>query len=390
MIRIIHVDMDAFFAAVEVRDNPALAGKPLIIGALPHERGVVSTCSYEARAYGVRSAMPISQAYRLCPHGIFMHGNFAKYIRASQEIGKIWADYTDLVSKISLDEGFLDVTGSAHLFGGATQIAREIKARTLEQVGLTCSVGIGYSKMSAKLASEEKKPDGLFEIPDVEALHRLILDRPVRVIYGIGAQTAAKLGEYGIMTVRQILENASLVETLLGKYGREIVLLARGEDNRRISAPSPAKSLGKERTFQEDITDFELLKDNLVLIAKKLAFKIQSRGIFCKTITLKATYTGMKRITRNLSGDYTNCPREIFRRAEGLLDKIDKKPVRLIGISLSGFSDRIGEQLNVFEIQKSGKKDRFAEAVFNLQYRFGLDSVKTGRELLAHKNLYGE
>ncbi|MDR2166491.1 MAG: DNA polymerase IV [Clostridiales bacterium] len=390
MVRIIHVDMDAFFAAVEVRDNPELAGKPLIIGALPHERGVVSTCSYEARKYGVRSAMPISQAFRLCPHGIFMHGNFAKYIRASQQIRKVWESYTDLVEKISLDEGFLDITGSEHLFGGARQIAQEIKARTLQEVGLTCSVGIGYSKMSAKLASEEKKPDGLFEIPDIAALHRLILDRPTRTIYGIGTQTAAKLAEHGILTVRQILENERVVETLLGKYGREIVLLARGADNRRITAAAPAKSLGKERTFQEDITDFERLKDNLVLIAKRLAFKIQSQGIFCKTITLKVTYSGMKRITRNISGDSTNCPREIAARAIGLLEKIERRPVRLVGISLSGFSDRIGEQLNLFDMRESQKSRRFAEAIFNLQYKFGLDIIKTGRELIAEKNLYGE
>jgi len=185
---IIHVDMDAFYAAVEVRDNPELAGKPLIIGALPDERGVVSTCSYEARKYGVRSAMSIKTAYRLCPHGIYMHPNMHKYVAASNIVHKVWDTYTDLVEHISLDEGFLDVTNSAHLFGGAKRIGHEIKKRVKAEAGLTCSVGIGYSMMSAKLASEEKKPDGFFEIPNPESLKALIMDRSVRIIYGVGAK----------------------------------------------------------------------------------------------------------------------------------------------------------------------------------------------------------
>ena len=179
---IIHVDMDAFYAAVEARDNPELQGKPLIIGALPGERGVVSTCSYEARKYGVRSAMPISEAHRLCPNGIYMRPNFHKYEEASGQVHEIWGKYTDLVEYISLDEGFLDVTASMNLFGGAAKIGHEIKEKVKERTGLTCSVGVGYSMMSAKLASEEKKPDGFFEILTPEALKNLILDRNVRII----------------------------------------------------------------------------------------------------------------------------------------------------------------------------------------------------------------
>ena len=162
---IIHYDMDMFYAAVEIRDNPELAGKPLIIGALPSERGVVSTCSYEARKFGVRSAMSIKEAYRLCPNGIYMHPNGHKYAEASEQIHEICDRYTDLIQYYSLDEGSLDVTGSMALFGGASKIGHELKERIKECTGLTCSVGIGYSIMSAKLASEEKKPDGFFEIP---------------------------------------------------------------------------------------------------------------------------------------------------------------------------------------------------------------------------------
>ncbi|MCL2575633.1 MAG: DNA polymerase IV [Defluviitaleaceae bacterium] len=390
MRRIIHVDMDEFFAAVEVRDNPALLGKPLIIGAMPGERGVVSTCSYEARKYGVRSAMPISQAYKLCPQGIYMYGNFHKYAQASREVAKIWENYTDMLQYVSIDEAFLDVTHSAHLFGGAIEIAKQIKARTLADVGLTCSVGIGYSKTSAKIASEEKKPDGLFEILDVAAWQALVSNRGVRTIYGVGTQTAAKLEHHGIKTVRDIIDFRIRVEQILGKYGHEIVQMAQGIDERRVKGDTPAKSIGKEHTFQKDIGDFNILRDTMVLIAKKLAYKLQSKALYAKTVTLKITYAGMKRNTRHDSGDYTNHPLEIYERAAKLLEKVPHQPARLVGISVSGFSDHMGEQLNLFEVTKSPRPERFLQTVFNLQYKYGLDKIKTARELLAQNNLKGE
>lgn len=385
------MDMDAFFAAVEVRDDPSLAGKPLIIGALPGERGVVSTCSYEARKYGVRSAMPISQAYRLCPNGIYMYGNFHKYIRASREVAKIWEDYTDLLQQLSIDEAFLDVTGSQHLFGGALEIAKQIKARTLADVGLTCSVGIGYNKTSAKIASEERKPDGLFEILDTKQWHKLVQGRGVRTIYGVGAQTAAKLEHHGIKTVGDILNYAIRVEQIFGKYGKEIVQLAKGIDERQVKCSAPAKSIGKEHTFQNDIANFDILRDTMILIAKKLAYKLQSKGLYAKTVTLKVTYAGMKRISRHHSGDYTNDALQIFERADILLGKAPRQPARLVGISVSGFSDGIGEQMNIFGMSKNmWRKERALQTVFNLQHKYGQNSIKTARELLAQKNLDGE
>ena len=218
---IIHVNMDAFYAAVEVRDDPELRGKPLIIGALPHERGVVSTCSYEVRKYGVRSAMSIKEAYRLCPGGIYIHPNMGKYIEASGRIHDIWLTYTDIIEYISLDEGFLDVTGSAARFGGAREVGLLIKERTAAETRLTCSVGVGYSKTSAKLASEEKKHDGYFEIPSPEALKTLIMDRNVSAIYGVGPKTAESLQGVGIATVREILDNKQ-IEKLLAEFFKTI------------------------------------------------------------------------------------------------------------------------------------------------------------------------
>jgi DNA polymerase-4/DNA polymerase IV (DinB-like DNA polymerase) len=385
---IIHVDMDAFYAAVEVRDNPELLGKPLIIGALPSERGVVSTCSYEARKFGVRSAMSIKEAYRLCPDGIYMHPNFHKYEEASSRIHEIWSDYTDITEYISLDEGFLDVTCSMDLFGGAAKIGHEIKSRIKEKTGLTCSVGIGYSMMSAKLASEEKKPDGFFEILTKEALINLIIDRNVRIVYGVGPQTAKELQRIGIQTVRDIYANRQGVINHLGNHGRQIVDLADGIDNRTVSSRIKTQSLGKEHTFQQDISDFAYLKDVLRLTAKELSFQIQLKGLYCRTITLKVTFQNMKKITRSKSGDATNKADDIFGTAAEMLEKVEHRPIRLVGITLSGFTDITARQLSLFDSNADEYTEKLDSLILDLQRKFGMDIVKTGGELIAEKRLH--
>jgi DNA polymerase-4/DNA polymerase IV (DinB-like DNA polymerase) len=385
-MEIIHIDMDMFFAAVEIRDNPELAGKPLIIGALPHERGVVSTCSYEARLFGVRSAMSIKEAYRRCPHGIYMHPNGHKYIEASRHVHEIWDHYTDLKEYISLDEGFLDVTGTVGLFGSAERIGREIKRRVKHETGLTCSVGIGYSMMSAKLASEEKKPDGFYQILTPEALRELIIDRSVRVIYGVGPQTETELQKIGIHIVRDIYNNREHVKRALGNHGQHIIDLADGIDNRVIAAPSKSQSFGKETTFQQDITDREYLKDVLRLIARDLSFQIRLDRRFVKTITLKITFKDMKKITRSKSGDATNKADVIYQTAAALLDKVERRPIRLVGISLSGFTDSFDKQTSLFDDSVSNlKAGKLEDAIFNLQRQYGLDRIKTGSELISER-----
>ena len=385
---IIHVDMDAFYAAVEVRDNPGLRGKPLIIGALPGERGVVSTCSYEARSYGVRSAMPISEAYRLCPEGIYLRPNFHKYVEASDQIHEIWSGCTDVVEYISLDEGFLDVTHTMKALGGAAKIGCEIKEKVMSRTGLTCSVGIGYSLMSAKLASEEKKPDGFFEILTPAALKNLIIDRNIRIIYGVGSQTAAELQRIGVNTVRDIYANRQAVITLLGNHGKQIADLADGIDNRIVAAQTKSRSLGKEQTFQQDVTDFEYLLDVLRLIARELSFQIRLKGVYCRTVTLKVTYKGMKKITRSKSGGGTNRADDIYNTAASLLDSIEKRHVRLVGITLSGFTDTVLKQTSLFDADSGGQTEKRENAVTKIQRRYGIDSVKTGSELNAEKRLY--
>jgi DNA polymerase-4/DNA polymerase IV (DinB-like DNA polymerase) len=393
-MEIVHIDMDMFFAAVEIRDNPSLAGKPLIIGALPHERGVVSTCSYEARAFGVRSAMSIKEAYRRCPHGIYMHPDGHKYAEASRQIHEIWDCYTDLAEYISLDEGFLDVTGSVKLFAGssgdngAEKIGREIKRRVKDETGLTCSVGIGYSMMSAKLASEEKKPNGFFQILTPAALRELIIDRSVRIIYGVGPQTEAELQKIGIFTVRDIYNNRDSVIRFLGNQGQHIIDLADGIDHRVIAAPAKSQSFGKEITFQQDITDREYLKDVLRLIARELSFQIRLDGTFIRTVTLKVTFKDMKKVTRSKSGDATNKSVVIYDIAAALFDKVERRPIRLVGITLSGFSEGEARQLSLFdesgETQKSGKLD---DVTMKLQKKYGLDIVKSGSEMISEKRV---
>jgi len=396
---IIHIDMDAFFAAVEVRDNPELQGKPLIIGALPHERGVVSTCSYEARKYGVRSAMSIKEAYRRCPHGIYMHPNGEKYTAASKIIRQIWLKYTDLAEFVSIDEAFLDVTGTEHHFGGARKIGHAIKTSTKLETGLTCSVGIGYSMMSAKLASEEKKPDGFFEIPDAKALQNVIIDRNVRIIYGVGPKTAEALQNGGINTVRDMLENKQKVIELLGNHGRHFINLAEGKDDRRVTPfyEEEAKSISRETTFQNDITDFDYLKDALRLLAKELSLNIRFDGTFARTVTLKVKYSNMKLITRSKSGEIVNRAKDIYDIVAAMLDTVEKRPIRLVGIGLSGFEESEYRQITLDEIsaeknvEKSiEKNETLDKTLLELQRKYGGDVIKSGNEIIAEKRFKNE
>jgi len=387
---IIHIDMDAFFAAVEVRDNPELCGKPLIIGALPSERGVVATCSYEARVYGVRSAMSIKEAYRRCPHGVYMHPNGWKYSKVSEQIKKIWLDYTDLAEIVSIDEGFLDVTGSAPRLGGAVKIAHEIKRRTKEELGLTCSVGIGYSKTSAKIASEEKKPDGFFEIPDAKMFTELIIDRNVRVLYGVGPKTEQALQLRGIKTVRDILENKHTVLEVLGDHGQHFIDQAEGKDDRKVVPyyEGEAKSVSRETTFQEDITDFDYLKDALRLLAKELSITLRFDNLHARTVTVKVKYKTMKLITRSKTGTPINRTNDIYKIAASLLDTVEKHPIRLIGIGLSGFDETDFEQLTLDEsgiLHDAIKEENLDTTVLKLQKRFGGDVIKSGNEIIAEK-----
>ena len=375
---IIHVDMDAFFASVEIRDNPSLKGKPLIIGALPSERGVVATCSYEARKYGLHSAMNIKEAYRLCPNGIYMHGNFEKYKAVSAQLHEIWDTYASASETVALDEAYLDVKEQAQNLEGARKIAGEIKRRTLEEVGLTCSVGVAYSKTAAKTASEEKKPHGYFEIPTPEDFVNLIIDRDVRVLYTVGEMTAGKLQSAGIKTVRDIRDNRETVIRLLGKQGRWIVQLSDGIDDRKVVPyrPQDAKSIGREVTFQKDVDNFDLLKDVLVLLTLCVERRAKRVNLHGNGVSLKLTYANMKGITRSRATPPCDNAVMMYREATDLLGRVDRRPVRLVGVSIYNLSGEEGGQLRLEDYFGDTRREREKEKkalLDHLEERYGLD-----------------
>ena len=375
---IIHVDMDAFFASVEIRDNPALRGKPLIIGALPAERGVVATCSYEARKYGIHSAMNIKEAYRLCPNGIYMRPNIDKYRAVSGQLHEIWNEYASAAETIALDEAYLDVTERAKDLEGARKIARAIKQRTRDEAGLTCSVGVAYSKTAAKMASEEKKPDGYFEIPTARDFVDLIIDRDVRVLYTVGEMTAAKLHASGIRTVRDIQEKQERVIRLLGKQGRWITRLAFGIDERKVTPyrPQDAKSISREVTFQKDVSNYELLKDVLVLLALCVEHRAKRHELHGNGVTLKLTYADMKGITRSKITVDCDSAVMIWQEAVKLLERVEKRPVRLIGVGIYNLSGEEGRQLTLedyFTEARCQREEELKKALDALQGRYGLD-----------------
>ena len=325
---IIHVDMDAFYASVEMRDHPSLRGKPLIIGSMPNERGVVATCSYEARKYGIHSAMNIKEAYRRCPNGIYMHPNFDKYKAVSAQLHEIWNTYADASEYVALDEAYLDVTGKAKNFDGAREIAHTIKRRTRDELGLSCSVGVAYSKTAAKTASEEKKPDGYFEIPDEKAFVDLMAERDVRSLYTVGVKTAGKLHTAGIHTVRDIQEKREEVIRLLGKQGQWLTQIAFGMDNRKVVPyqPQNAKSISRELTFQEDVSNDVLLKDVLFLLSLCVDNRAKRYGLYGKGVTLKITFSDMKNITRSKAVMSCESAIEIYKEALQLFEQVMRAP----------------------------------------------------------------
>lgn len=375
---IIHVDMDAFFASVEIRDNPSLKGKPLIIGSLPNERGVVSTCSYEARPYGIHSGMNIKEAYRLCPQGIYMHPNIEKYAAVSKQLHEIWYSYASAAEAIALDEAYLEVTQKAQDLAGAREIAHLIKKRTKNELGLTCSVGVGYSKTSAKTASEEKKPDGYFEIPDREAFVNLIIDRDVRVLYTVGNMTAEKLYNHGIHTVRDLREHQQTVIDLLGKQGLWLTQLALGNDSRKVVPynPEEAKSISREVTFQKDVDDFDYLKDVILLLACCVRHRAQRIGLHGRGVNLKITYADMKNITRSAALTGNDSPTAVRDKAVELLNGIEVKPVRLIGVGINRLSKDGEIQLSFDDVingNGNGDEERLTALLSELGGKYGLD-----------------
>ncbi len=388
--KIIHIDMDAFYASVEMRDNPKLKGKPLIIGAMPGTRGVVSTCSYEARKFGVRSAMSITEAYSLCPDGIYMHPDIGKYARESEKIHKIMESYTDMIEYVSLDEGYMDVTASLKIFGSAENIALDLKRRVLEETGLTCSVGVGYSMLAAKTASEEKKPDGFFVIPTRESFINLIKDRDVGTLFGVGVKTAQRLKEKGFCKISDLQCAGDNDVKFLGNTGVELLKHANGYDLREVKPNEEQKSVGREYTFQTDLTKRTEIEELIHFISRQVSNQLKYKELIGKTVTLKVKYSDMKLVTRSKTVGYTNSAKEICRVATELLSQLElKKSVRLVGISVSNMEDDedCGQMSfeDILEMDES-KNEKIDDMIFSINKNMGKSTLKTGKELLAERN----
>lgn len=357
---ILHVDMDAFFASVEVLDDPSLAGLPVIVGG-SGRRGVVAACTYEARMFGVHSAMPSSVARRLCPSAVFVDGRYHRYVEESAKLHAIFESVTPLVEGISLDEAFLDVTGSQQLLGEGPSIAAAIRRRVVAELGLTCSVGVGRSKLMAKLASKAAKPKatasgiepgaGVVVVPgdgELEFLHPL----PIRALWGVGPVTGRRLNALGVQTVAEI---AALPPPTLERYlgaaaGAHLAALSRGEDRRPVMADHAAKSIGHEETFGSDLWNRDDLRRHLVRMVDASATNLRGSGLAARTITVKLRLADFSLITRSHSMAVpVDASQAIGAVAAALLDSVElDQGVRLLGVSLSGFADpEVGTQLSL-------------------------------------------
>jgi DNA polymerase-4 len=374
--------MDAFYAAVEQRDRPELRGKPVIVGADPRGRGVVSAASYEARVFGVRSAMPIGKAARLCPDAAFLPVDMEKYRDVSAQIMAILADFSPVVEPISVDEAFIDLTGTSSLHGPAPDAVRAIKARIRAETSLTASAGLAANKFVAKVASELRKPDGLVIVPpgqEAAFLAPLGVDR----IWGVGKVMATELAALGIKTVSQLQRMSPAVLTRrFGAHGAHLADLAFGRDDRPVEPFSPPKSMGAENTFEVDCRDRGTLETELRAQAERVARELRAERLAGACVTLKLRFAPWQTITRSHTAEPTQDGLEIYRRVVDLLRRAApaegerlERPVRLIGVSVSHLGPAASGQLQLLD-PAAVRRERLAHVVDRLVRRFGDDVVK--------------
>ena len=376
---ILHVDMDAFYASVAELDNPQYKGKALVVGA--GVRGVVLSANYEARKFGIRAAMPVGRAKRMAPHAIFIAPEHHRYAEISERVMTIFNSFTPLVEPISLDEAFLDVTGSQKLFGDGREIAAKIRTQVEQEEGITCSVGIAQSKFIAKLASQHCKPNGMLEIKSdriLEFLHPL----PVRALWGVGPKTAESLDRLGLHTVADIANTprSTLVRALGDATGESLYELAWGRDYRNVIPDEPEKSIGNEETFARDIDSPEEILAEFLRIAEKATARLRERGLFAKTVTMKikfADFTTLSRAkTLPIGIDGTHETYEIVKKLYLALNNEGAR-IRLVGVSLSNLLDEAPVQLEL-GARERGWRDADT-AIDKAKARFGGGSVRPGR-----------
>lgn len=379
---ILHVDLDAFFASVEQRDRPELRGKPVIVGAPPDQRGVVSTCSYEARAFGVRSAMPSREAFQRCPQGVFLPPDMLRYAAASRRVFQIFDRFTPLVEPVSIDEAFLDVTGSRLLFGDARAIAGQIRAAIRSEAGLTASAGIAGNKFLAKLASEVNKPDGLTEVPrDRAGILAFLAPQPVDRLWGVGKVLRERLAQHGYRTIGDVQRatEADLSAVIGGHVAGHLLRLAFGEDEREIETDFEEKSLSREHTFPVDCRDAEQMRSLLRDLAEDVGRRLRETGKFAGVAKVKLRWADFQTLTRQRAFAVPVCDDNSLRHMALELFEAEPRiqPVRLIGFGVSGLTEQRQEQLSLFEgpADRRSRDESLSHAVDYLRDRLGGDPV---------------
>jgi DNA polymerase-4 len=378
---VLHVDLDAFFAAVEQRDQPELRGKPVVVGiGGANDRGVVSAASYEARKFGVHSAMPIRTAKRLCPDCIFVPVRGAQYQKVSREVMAILRRFTPLVEPVSIDEAFMDVTASRALFGDGETIARQVKRTIREELQLTASVGVASTKLVAKIGSDLRKPDGLVVVaPGDEAT--FLAPLPISRLWGVGPSTAAALRDFGVTTIGdlQVLDRSALVRRL-GPHGPSLTARAHGIDPDPVDDPDRAKSIGHEHTFDEDTSDPEVLERTLLAMAEGVSGRLRHAGEKAWTVTVKVRDSSFETLTRQRTlPEPTDMTDPIWQAALDLArPHMRGRKIRLVGVTASNFGGR--EQLGLFEAEDD-KRRRVVDAADELRERFGTRAVTRARLL---------
>jgi len=381
--RILHVDLDAFFVSVERVRNPELCGKPVIVGGDPNGRGVVACASYEARAYGIHAAMPLKKATRLCPHAIFLRGSYSRYREASSRFMAILADFSPLLEPLGIDEAYLDLTGFELLYGPAIESAMKIKRRIKDEIGITASVGIGPSKMIAKIASDLEKPDGLVEVASGRE-QEFLAPLPVGRLPCVGQKTEQVLRAMGVKTVGDLSAlTASMLKTRLGSMGEVLYRYARGIDDREVTPPQAAKSISRETTFDKDTLDVEFLKATLRYLSERVGAELRDNGRRARCVTFKLRYSDFDTISRSRTvKESINTDGAIFDIGVELLDKAlsqRRQLVRLIGIGVSSLT---GEERQLSLLDPTvGREEHLDRAIDRLRQKYGFTAIQRGRTM---------
>ena len=385
-----HVDMDAFYASVEIRDDPSLAGLPIAVGGASDRRGVIAAASYAARAYGVRSAMPTAQALRLCPQLRLIRGDMAKYAAVSRALFRVLGEFSPVIEPLSLDEAYLDLAGTERLFGPPARTGECIRRRIREELSLPASVGVGSSKLVAKLASDGAKPDGLLVVSPDEA-PAWVRALPLGRLPGVGPRTEAALAKLGIRTVAALAQSSESLARGLGDGAGRLIALANGIDDRRVVPPGAAKSLSRETTFASDLTDGETLAAVLFALAEDVARRARTAGVAGRTVTLKLRTSDFRTFTRQRTlPEPVDDVRPLADAAIELMGALRRPgaPVRLLGVGLSGLGDAV--EIDLFG--RAGREEtlqRLHRTEDDVVRRFGRHSLSRARTLLSDPDTPG-